>query len=470
MSRFRVLWASAAGALAIVPFALVIASACSAARSGDEGLGGNDGDVTVDGGGFDLGSPFDDAHPRDAAPCTGIACNVVACPGGGSTTISGTVYAPNGTMPLYNVIVYVPNKPVDPFPEGVHCDKCGALASGDPITTTLTDYKGNFTLKDVPVGSNIPLVIQLGKWRRELVVPATKACTDVKLTDHEQTRLPKKQSEGHMPRIAVTTGGCDKLSCMLPKVGIDASEFGVAGAGKAVTFYKGDNPISFGSDGPAGMTVARSLWSNLDELKKYDLAIFSCECTEAPSSKDATSYKAVADYLAAGGRIFTTDFQYTWYKFSPDSGLNGIGSIPGGAPGGVNPVVLDTSFPKGKALADWMKYTDPAVPYGEVQADFVFDNFNTANKSSVQTWASSGPPHPRFMTINTPVGKPVEAQCGKAVHLDAHINGTDTIDASFPAGCTSKIKFGEEAFAFFFFDLSSCIQNESETPKPPPVK
>ena len=221
------------------------------------------------------------------------------------------------------------------------------------------------------------------------------------------------------------------------------------------------------------MQPARALWSNLDELKKYDLAIFSCECNEAPSSKDATSYKAVADYLAAGGRIFTTDFQYTWYKYSPDPGLQAIGGssgIPGGAPSGENPVVLDTSFPKGKALADWMKNIDTAVPYGQVKADYVFDNFHDANKASVQTWASSGPPHPRFMTINAPVGKPVEEQCGKAVHLDAHINGTDRVDTSFPAGCSSPINQGEEAFAFFFFDLAACIQNEAETPKPPLVK
>ncbi|MBK7402705.1 MAG: hypothetical protein IPJ34_42375 [Myxococcales bacterium] len=67
--------------------------------------------------------------------------------------------------------------------------------------------------------------------------------------------------------------------------------------------------------------------------------------------------------------------------------------------------------------------------------------------------------NPRFVTINTPVGKPIEEQCGKVVHLDAHINGSDTIDASFPAGRRkSAIKAGEEAFGWFSFDLASCIQ------------
>ena len=54
------------------------------------------------------------------------------------------------------------------------------------------------------------------------------------------------------------------------------------------------------------------------------------------------------------------------------------------------------------------------------------------------------------------------------MHLDAHVNASDKVDATYPAGCASKIKPGEEAFAFFFFDLSSCIQNESDPPAPPP--
>jgi hypothetical protein len=78
--------------------------------------------------------------------------------------------------------------------------------------------------------------------------------------------------------------------------------------------------------------------------------------------------------------------------------------------------------------------------------------------------------NPRFITINTPVGVAADKQCGKAVHLDAHINNTDAVDATFPAGCASPIKEGERAFAFFFFDLASCIQPESDTPKPPPIK
>ncbi len=44
--------------------------------------------------------------------CTSLCLRQVACPTSTSTTISGTVYAPNGIDTVLNVTVYIPNAPV----------------------------------------------------------------------------------------------------------------------------------------------------------------------------------------------------------------------------------------------------------------------------------------------------------------------------------------------------------------------
>jgi hypothetical protein len=163
--------------------------------------------------------------------------------------------------------------------------------------------------------------VQLGKWRRQTTIPTVNSCVENTLTDPNLTRLPKTQLEGSMPHIALTTGGCDQMGCMLPKVGIDPSEFGseADGYNKAVNVYNGAN--SFDPD--PTWTSAEDLWGSptgslpstgQGNINTYDLAVLSCECEEAPETKGtagAPTFAWMTDYLNAGGRIFTTDFQYT---------------------------------------------------------------------------------------------------------------------------------------------------------------
>src|ERR1700689_2449496 len=80
-----------------------------------------------------------DANGSNTGPdaCIGLACQVVDCEAINQppTTITGTVYAPNGTLPLYGINVYVPNSDPGPLPTGLSCSQCSDPVPGDPIGT-----------------------------------------------------------------------------------------------------------------------------------------------------------------------------------------------------------------------------------------------------------------------------------------------------------------------------------------------
>ena len=70
-----------------------------------------------------------------AQTCYGTCQVQPSCTGGTGTTVTGIVYAPNGTDPIPNVLVYIPSVQPDPLPSGVQCLQAGQTPSGAPGTT-----------------------------------------------------------------------------------------------------------------------------------------------------------------------------------------------------------------------------------------------------------------------------------------------------------------------------------------------
>ena len=88
----------------------------------------------------------------------------------------------------------------------------------------LSDTQGKFTLAGISPGVNVPIVFQVGKWRREVTIPTVAACADTPLTDGPHPPAAH-QAEGHIPKIAMTTGGADALECFMRRIGIADTEF-----------------------------------------------------------------------------------------------------------------------------------------------------------------------------------------------------------------------------------------------------
>jgi len=422
---------------------------------------------------------FDEAAPA----CTAPARSPVAGCEAGSTTIGGTVYDPSGHNPLYNVVVYVPGGTPDPLPSGATCDTCSDLYTGSPIATTLTDGAGRFVLSNVPSGNDVPLVLQIGKWRRQLRIPNVVACTENLLTDGLLT-LPKNQSEGDIPSIAVSTGGSDTLECLFRRMGIDASEYtgDPQGAGR-IHVFQGTGKIGRGSAPTTSVPApssATNLWDSVDDLKRYDMVFLSCEGQETMNMNQ----QALFDYAASGGRVFASHFHYSWFNTGPFANWNLATWLPGsGDIGDVDSVVTTTlpngsPFAKGSALAQWLGaagvlLADGELPIQQARHNADLSSANTATQSWLAADAdASAPGASQAFSFNAPLDAPPASQCGQVVYTAMHVGAAsnDIPGLPVPDECaTDNLSPQEMALEFLVFNLSSCVTPTDETPQAPPA-
>lgn len=439
--------------------------------------------------------------PEDG-PCRGLECQVPACAAGARTTISGKVYAPNGTLPLYNVLVYVPNPsitPVMPFTEGVSCDRCGSSVV-NPVTSAVTDETGSFLLDKAPAGTDIPLVIQVGKWRRQLTIPAVNGCVDNPLTDPQLTRLPRNSSEGDIPRVAISTGGADQMECLPLRMGIDPAEFTPATGPGRIHLFAGNSdegaatfqPVRAmdASQGGVALTSSNDLWASADSLSVYDLVILSCESNAFEREKPMAVRQGMYEYASRGGRVFASHWHNIWFEEGPDPvPTTGTWETRMPNPAGNEqdengddtpiPATINQGFPKGAALASWLMNVGASTTLGTMNVIYPRDNIQAVNDQLALEWIAvdnpnfpNAPKAVQYMSFNTPIGVPEEQICGREVYTNLHVAAVaDTTEANalgFPASCgMQELTAQEKAVAFMLFDLSSCVQRETDPPEPP---
>lgn len=404
-------------------------------------------------------------------PCAGLECKRVNCGGEPATTLVGKVYDPAGANPLYNVQVYIPggadpDGELPPFSDstadGISCQTCNTVAL-NPLVSALTNSKGEFVLENVPVEKDVPIVVQIGKWRRKFRVDIQDKCTANEVPD-KTLKLPKNAKEGDMPQIAVTSGSCDALECMLRGIGIDDSEFVVGHSDK------GHVHVFKGSGGKMGSDAEAELWNDEAQLKKYDITLLSCECGEQEQNKGGTAPGARAsmyEYLNAGGRVFATHYHYTWFKDSPQDEFKQLAVWTDGFGSSDGDYDVNMSFPKGEMMAEWLQETGATSTVGKVPLKAVRSSVQELRDPAV-SWIQRGADGTKFFSVNTPISSAAEDQCGRAVFSDLHIT-----DASGPSAIGScPISAGglngqQKALEFLFFDLSACVQDDKTPPMPP---
>lgn len=400
-------------------------------------------------------------------PCEDVKCKQVKCGEGLTTALSGHVYAPNGELPVYNALVYIPNAPLDPFPTGVSCDACANKVSGKPIVLALTDEKGYFRMEDVPAGDDIPMVIQMGRWRRQVILPHVEACSENPLAPRDSVqRLPRKKAEGDIPLMAIATGTYDPIECLLHKLGVDDSEFtNSQGKGRVRLYNQGGTDVM-----PAALPAA-TLYDSVAEMEKYDMIILPCSSAAPKPDQQAR----LAQYADAGGRVFSTDLMVSWVK-------QAAWNVPvNWTPGtyASTTAMVDQGFPKGRAFARWLVNSGASAVNGQVTLQEIYSRMSTVQKP-VQRWLSvpdrNGGTMDLHFTFNTPLNPPptdagAGVRCGRVLYSSFHVasgalNGG--VPRVIPGACNNAAMTPQEkALAFMMFDLTNCVQPDEEIPQPP---
>jgi hypothetical protein len=435
------------------------------------------------------------------------------CPAGVHTSVSGVVYDPSLQDPLYNITVFAPKSAMLPaLPQGVTPASCTCDALYPPFFgSAVTDATGHFKVDNVPPGTNVPLVVQTGKWRKEFMIPSVTKCVDNPQPD-KTLRMPKNEimGDGNMPDFAISTGASDSLECLLLRIGVDAGEWvpGPSAAGH-VHIFQANGATTM----PAAPASNLSLWDSTADLMKYDVTLLSCEGRETANVVDANR-QSLLDYANAGGRVFASHWHYFWFNQGPFLAYNLATWYPGTQtlddkvlfPGDIYTTLLNGQpFPEGVALGTWLgvvKALDmngmlqifsarhnadvlpPAGPAGTPSQPWVVLDKSVMNMVPPGMPAANGA---QYFSVDTPIG--AAQQCGRVVYSDLHVSGgagvappmatfmPDYAGATLqtqvdygvaPSGCAMHpLTPQEKALEFMIFDLSSCLVPVGQAPHPP---
>jgi hypothetical protein len=250
-----------------------------------------------------------------------------------SVSFSGTVLAPNGSLPLSNALVYVTQQAPDPIPVGAYCDECVTLQEG---TFAISAPDGTFAFTtDLPKGKAW-VVVQKGQFRR--VRPITVDQAGMMTLAKDDTTIPGKSDTAKgddVPKMVILKDDTDfdRIDDSLAKLGIAGVE----------------------------VRTDRSLLKNKAELMKYHVVFIPCGSSDDAMTTDPEAKANLDEFVQAGGKLYVTDWSYEFVR-QPFPGFLDwadetatVGSAASGNEWDAPATAADTG------LADWLTATGDAT-------------------------------------------------------------------------------------------------------------
>jgi len=407
-------------------------------------------------------------------PCQGLFCQVARCGSGQDTRLRGQVTVPNGVDPLAKAVVYVPESAqLPPLSAELSCELCRNPIAGRAVTFTYSGSDGRFELRGVPAGQSIPLVVQKGRFRR-LTKVAVPACVTTELP-REQTRLPRRRSEGDLPQLAVAAGDHDAIECVLRQIGIADEEFQTPEQRASIHLYDNQKP---GTESRPGQLQLASLLSDRVRLLRYQMLFLNCSGTTYSQGllQDAAVRSNLIEFLRRGGRLYATDWSYDFVQQLPElapfvcfeddkdcSVTTPHGFHRAVASGGTGDPLTAAVTPQAQGLRDFLSRLPSPIDAGQVPVSELLPGWVQIARAAQDparypsTIYLQGLSTGKLRPLTVAFEYPPQAGCGRVLFSSYHTRER-TLPRPFPTYCPLGAMLPQEhVLEYLLFELADCL-------------
>lgn len=317
-------------------------------------------ETTVDGPNASSGSSTGDGPKFDVGGLNDVGDG--DCPGHGTdATLTGTVYGPDGDLPVSGALVYITSEEPAGIPQEVYCAECTSLGCDDD--DTLSNADGSFTL-NAASGNGKYLVVQKGQFMRVTPIDVVAGPSALNAT---VTSLPDHNDPGnglYIPLIAVGNASYDRLEDALGKFGLGdtmIASFEERLVPGTESFHLWDNGEDPGFDGFVSQGTFEELVSDPTLLDDYHIIFIPCSTDEfVDALSNPANVDNIREWTAAGGRWYVADWSNEWLQmvFPEYQDLNGWTGSQGSADNGSYDSLADVLDPD---MLAWLTALPPAL-------------------------------------------------------------------------------------------------------------